>query len=82
MTQTSCVKEDMDSVVAVALRDGHDVRADVAALLHRRVRLLARRVYRDLTAIGDTKLSGGDRALELDLNRPREKVVYLKPKDA
>ena len=86
MTQTSCVsREGHGPVVAVALHDGHDVRADVAALFA----LTETERWREedpftatWTAIGDTKIVGRRSRFEFDLNRPREKAIYLKPKDA
>lgn len=86
MMQTSWVlREGHGPVVAVALHDGHDVRADVAALFA----IAQNHCWREedpftatWTAIGDTKIVGRRSCFEFDLNRPREKAIYLKPKDA
>ena len=73
------------SVVAVALHDGHDVRSEVAALLA----LSEADRWREedpftanWTAVGDTRIVGKRSRFEFDLNRPREKAVYLKTEDA
>lgn len=72
-------------VVAVALHDGHHVRSEVAALFA--ITEADRRREEDpftatWTAIGDTQIVGKRSRFEFDLNRPREKAVYLKPQDA
>jgi hypothetical protein len=72
-------------VVAVALHDGHDVRADVAALFA----MTEADRWREedpftaaWTAIGDTRIIVQRSRFEFDLNRPRETAIYLKPEDA
>lgn len=72
-------------VVAVALHDGHDVRSEVAALLA----LSEADRWREedpFTAIwarlADTQIVVKRSRFEFDLNRPREKAVYIKPEDA
>ena len=72
-------------VVAVALHDGHDVRPEVAAQFA--ITEAERRREEDpftaaWTVIGDTQIVGKRSRFEFDLNRPREKAVYLKPEDA
>ena len=72
-------------VVAIALHDGHDVRADVAADFA--VTEADRWREEDpftayWTAVADTRIEVRRSRFEFDLNRPREKTVYLKPEDA
>lgn len=72
-------------VVAVALHDGHSVRSEVAALFA----ITEADRWREedpftanWTTVGNTRIIGKRSRFEFDLNRPREKAVYLKPKDA
>ena len=72
-------------VVAVALHDGHDVRAEVAALFA--ISAADRKREEDpftatWTTIADTQIVVQRSRFELDLNRPRDRAVYLKPEDA
>lgn len=72
-------------VVAVALHDGHDVRAEVAPLFA--VSEADRWREEDpftaaWTTIADTRMVATRSRFEFDLNRPREKAVYIKPADA
>ncbi len=72
-------------VVAVALHDGHDVRAEVAALFA--MSEADRRREEDpftatWTTIADTQIVVQRSRFELDLNRPRDRAIYLKPEDA
>lgn len=70
--------------VACAVHDGHDVRPEVACKL-----LLAESERRyeedpgtgDWTSIATTRIVGRRSRFEVDLNRPREKAVYLTPND-
>ena len=86
MTQASWVLTEGDGpVVAVALHDGHDVSSEVATLFA----LTENDRWREedpftatWTLIGDTRIVGKRSRFEFDLNRPREKAVYLKPEDA
>lgn len=86
MMQASWVlTEGHGPVVAVALHDGHDVRADVAALFA----MTESDRWREedpftatWTAVGDTRIVVRRSRFEFDLNRPREKAVYLEPEDA
>lgn len=86
MTQASwLLVEGHGPVVAVALHDGHEVRADVAALFA--ISEADRRREEDpftatWTTIADTQIVVQRSRFEFDLNRPREKAVYLKPADA
>lgn len=72
-------------LVACALHDGHAVRADVSACFRLDE---ARRRYEedphtaDWTFFAPTRIVGRRSRFELDLNRPRDKAVYLRPEDA
>src|SRR5262245_27957274 len=73
------------SLVACAIHDGHEVRADVAACL--RLDDGQRRYEEDpytgvWTSIAPTRIVATRSRFELDLNRPREKAVYVTPADA
>ena len=86
MSQPSWVLTQGDTpIVAVALHDGHDVREEVAALLE----LSEADRWREedpFTAIwvrlADTQIVVKRSRFEFDLNRAREKAVYIKPKSA
>jgi hypothetical protein len=86
MTQPSWVLTQGDTpIVAVALHDGHDVREEVAALLE----LSEANRWREedpFTAIwvrlADTQIVVKRSRFEFDLNRAREKAVYIKPESA
>jgi N-formylglutamate deformylase len=72
-------------LVACAVHDGHDVRPDVAACL--RLDDAERRYEEDpytaaWTSIAPTRIVARRSRFELDLNRPREKAVYIVPADA
>ena len=72
-------------LVAAAVHDGGDVRAEVAELLA--LDVLHRRREEDphtafWTEIAPTRILGRRSRFEVDLNRPREKSVYLTPDDA
>ena len=72
-------------LVACAIHDGHDVRPEVAALF--RLDEMQRRYEEDpftgeWTSIAPTRIVGRRSRFEVDLNRPREKAVYLRPEDA
>lgn len=72
-------------VVAVALHDGHDVRAEVAGLfaMTESDRLREEDPFTATwTAVGDTRIVVRRSRFEFDLNRSREKAVYLEPEDA
>jgi N-formylglutamate deformylase len=71
--------------VACAIHDGHYVRPDVLQCL---ALSETQRLYEedpftaDWTGIAGTRIVGRRSRFELDLNRPREKAVYLAPADA
>lgn len=72
-------------LVACAIHDGHDVRADVAACLRLDE---AERLYEEdpftgsWTSIAPTRIVATRSRFEVDFNRPREKAVYITPADA
>ena len=72
-------------LVACAIHDGHATRPEVTALL--RLDSTARRYEEDpytsaWTTVATTLIIGRRSRFEVDLNRPREKAVYLTPADA
>ncbi len=72
-------------LVACAVHDGHAVRAEVAECL--RLDENQRRYEEDpytaeWTSIAPTRIVARRSRFELDLNRPREKAVYITPADA
>jgi N-formylglutamate deformylase len=72
-------------LVACAIHDGHDVRPEVAALL--KIGDAERRYEEDphtggWTSIAPTRVVGLRSRFEVDLNRPRETAIYLRPEDA
>jgi N-formylglutamate deformylase len=73
------------ATVACAIHDGHEVRSDVAKCL----RLSdSERLYEEdpytgaWTSIAPTRIVSRRSRFEIDLNRPREKAVYIVPADA
>jgi N-formylglutamate deformylase len=72
-------------LVACAIHDGHFVRPDVAACLKLSdsERLYEEDPYTgDWTSIASTRVVARRSRFELDLNRPRDKAVYIVPADA
>jgi N-formylglutamate amidohydrolase len=72
-------------IVAAAIHAGHDVRGEVAGLLavSGDERLREEDPFTDLwTQVAPSRLIGLRSRFEVDLNRPREKAVYLTPQDA
>src|SRR5947207_14818870 len=72
-------------LVACAVHDGHDVRAEVAACL--RLNDAQRRYEEDpftanWTSIAPTRIVARRSRFEVDFNRPREKAIYMTPEDA
>lgn len=85
MNQSWVLTQGHGPVVAVALHDGHDVREDVAELFA--ISETDRRREEDpftatWTTVGDTRIVVRRSRFELDLNRPRDKAIYLNPEDA
>jgi hypothetical protein len=72
-------------IVASAIHDGHDVRPEVAILLALDD---AQRLREEdphtagWTRVAPTRIVGLVSRFEVDLNRPRESAIYLKPEDA
>ena len=72
-------------IVAAAVHDGHELRAEVAKLmaLGDSERKREEDPYTGgWTAVAPTRIIGLNSRFEVDLNRPREKAVYLTPEDA
>ena len=72
-------------LVATAIHDGHAVREEVAEILALDETERLREedpLTGQWTTIADTRLIGLRSRFEVDLNRPREKAIYLKPEDA
>jgi hypothetical protein len=72
-------------LVACAIHDGHEVRPEVAECLRLDD---AQRLYEEdpytaaWTSIAPTRIVAKRSRFELDLNRPRDKAVYITPADA
>lgn len=72
-------------LVACAVHDGHHVRPEVAACLRLSE---SQRLYEEdpytgsWTAIAPTRIVARRSRFEVDLNRPRDKAVYITPADA
>lgn len=72
-------------IVATAIHNGHRLRAEVAALtaLKDTERLREEDPFTGgWTSVAETRLIGLRSRFEVDLNRPREKAVYIRPDDA
>lgn len=72
-------------LVATAIHDGHQLRPEVAAImaLNDAERLREEDPFTAIwTQVSDTRLIGTYSRFEVDLNRPREKAVYIQPEDA
>ncbi|MCB9078884.1 MAG: N-formylglutamate amidohydrolase [Anaerolineaceae bacterium] len=72
-------------LVATAIHNGHAVREEVAALLAlpEADRLREEDPFTgNWTVVAPTRLVGLRSRFEVDLNRPREKAVYIEPEDA
>jgi N-formylglutamate deformylase len=72
-------------LIATAIHSGHELRSEVNEIiaLTDAERLREEDPFTDLwTPITDTTIVGLQSRFEVDLNRPREKAVYLKPEDA
>ena len=71
--------------IATAIHDGHLLRKEVAELtaLTEDERLREEDPFTGKwTSIGNSRIIGLRSRFEVDLNRPREKAVYIKPEDA
>ncbi|MGV2826474.1 N-formylglutamate amidohydrolase [Myxosarcina sp. GI1(2024)] len=85
MSQLWVLREGHQPFVAVALHDGHYVRSEVEQLLA--ISKDNRKREEDpftaaWTDIAETRLIVLRSRFELDLNRPRNRAIYLKPEDA
>jgi N-formylglutamate deformylase len=72
-------------VIAAAIHDGHDLRDEVKEIisLTENERLREEDPFTGvMTKAGDMQIIGLRSRFEIDLNRPREKAVYLNPEDA
>ena len=72
-------------IVAAAIHDGHHVREEVSGILALTdaERLREEDPFTAIwTEVAETRIIGLQSRFEVDLNRPREKAVYIKPKDA
>lgn len=79
------IVEGQAPIVAAALHAGHHVRNEVQRFMHigNGVRRREEDPYTDeWTNVAQTRIVAHRSRFELDLNRPREKAVYLKPEDA
>jgi len=71
-------------LVATAIHDGHNLREELADLiaLEEQERLREEDPFTGVwTAVAETRLIAQRSRFEMDLNRPREKAVYLTPED-
>ena len=71
--------------IATAIHDGHGMRKELAelCLLSEAERLREEDPFTgDLSAVAPTRIIAHASRFEVDLNRPREKAVYLRPEDA
>ena len=72
-------------VVAAAIHDGHRVREEVSRILSltEAERLREEDPFTAIwTEVVETRIIGSHSRFEVDLNRPREKAVYIEPEDA
>ncbi len=79
------LQENRSPVIATAIHNGHNVRPDVAELL---ALTDAERLREEdpftaeWAALSPTRIIGLHSRFEVDLNRPRERAVYMGPEDA
>lgn len=72
-------------LIATAIHDGHDVRDELKNImvLSEEDQLREEDPFTgELTEVSETRLIGLRSRFEVDLNRPKEKAVYIKPEDA
>ena len=85
MTQIWHLTQGDSPLVATAIHDGHNLRTEVAAImaLPDLERLREEDPFTGNWAnVADNRLIGSQSRFEVDLNRPREKAVYIQPEDA
>lgn len=78
------MKDGISQIIATAIHHGHELRDEVRSLmaLDERDRLREEDPFTGIwTAVAETRFIGLRSRFEVDLNRPREKAVYLKPED-
>ncbi|MEO8071668.1 MAG: N-formylglutamate amidohydrolase [Acidobacteriota bacterium] len=78
------IKKGESPLIATAVHDGHNLRNEVAAImkLSERDRLREEDPYtRSWVDVADTQIVALRSRFEVDLNRPREKAVYVTPDD-
>ena len=85
MTQIWHLTQGDSPLVATAIHDGHNLRSEVAEIMA--LPDLERLREEDpftgsWTNVADNRLVGSQSRFEVDLNRPREKAVYIQPEDA
>ena len=79
------LKKDNGPIITAAIHAGHDVRTEIEPLLalSNAERLREEDPHTDVFAdVSGTKIIGTKSRFEVDLNRPHEKAVYIKPEDA
>lgn len=72
-------------LVAAAVHDGHKLRKEVADIMMLDDKSMLKEedpFTRDWTIVGNTQIIGLNSRFQVDLNRPREKAVYINPEDA
>ncbi|MDH3269580.1 MAG: N-formylglutamate amidohydrolase [Ignavibacteria bacterium] len=72
-------------LIATAIHDGHTVREELKKimLINEDEQLREEDPFTgELTEVAETRLIGLRSRFEVDLNRPRERAVYIKPEDA
>ena len=72
-------------IIATAIHDGHELHPEVASIM--KLSSLERLREEDpftegWTQVAENRLIGTHSRFEVDLNRPKEKAVYVKPEDA
>lgn len=85
MSKWLTVTDGQEPIVATALHDGHELRPEVAALisLSDSNRLREEDPFTAIWAtVVDTRLVPSHSRFEVDLNRRRDKAIYLRPEDA
>jgi N-formylglutamate deformylase len=79
------IREGQEPIAATAIHDGHDLRDEVLAItgLTESARLREEDPYTGgFTNVADTRIVARRSRFEFDLNRPRNRAIYLKPEDA
>ena len=79
------IEEGDGPLIGAAVHDGHTLRDEVAATmgLSEPQRLREEDPFTgEWAAVAGTRIIGLNSRFEVDLNRPRDKAVYLKPEDA